>query len=149
MDKRKVGTKAACRITGVDRVRLTDIIANKEYTAAPDTTPGKARLFDERDLIALYLFRHFDEAGYPARLAGRICADIRDALTIEPDAEFVTLKHNFPDRAYVAAGAHFDPQDTHLSGLPFMFTTIFDLRNWRGMVKHLIEDEFNTKHDED
>ena len=148
MDKRKLGTKAACRVANIDRVRLSDIIASGDYSAAPKTSPGKERLFDERDLIALYLFAQFDQTGYPARLAGRIVNDIRDALEYEPDAEFVTIKHNFPDRGYVVPGADFDPEMTHLSGLPFMFTTIFDLRNWRAMVRHLLDEEFNTKHDD-
>ncbi|WP_375403457.1 hypothetical protein [uncultured Sphingomonas sp.] len=129
-------------------MRLSDVIASKDYTAAPPTSPGVSRLFDERDLIALTLFTQFDGAGYPARLAGRIAQEIRDALTTEPEAEFVTLRHNGPERSYTAPGVHFDPEVTKLSGLPILFTQIFDLRNTRALVRLMIEDEFNTKHDD-
>lgn len=144
MDKRKLRTAGACRVANIDRVRLGDVIASGEYSAAPTTSPGVARVFNESDLIALYLFGQFDRGGYPARLAGKIAQEVRDALTIDPNAEFVTVQHNTPDRAHTQPGVHFDPEVTHLSGLPILFTQLFDLRNVRGMVIAMLDDEFNT-----
>ena len=53
----KFRTKAACRIAGVDPLRLNEAIYAGNYPCAPETRSGASRTFEEIDLITLTLWR--------------------------------------------------------------------------------------------
>jgi hypothetical protein len=57
-----IGTVDACRIARIDRVRLTDAISRGVYTP-PATTQGHERQFDQLDLLQLFLFARYLDAG--------------------------------------------------------------------------------------
>lgn len=83
----KLTTVAACRVVNLDRQRLNEFIANGDYTCAPDTSPGRARLFTEDDLIALFVFAREVERGMKPLIAGRLAQNVRETLSERPGAE--------------------------------------------------------------
>ena len=52
----KVRAKLACDIAGIDRDRFNEAVAAGTYLCAPMTSPGSARIFEEPDLIALFVY---------------------------------------------------------------------------------------------
>jgi hypothetical protein len=59
----KVRTATACRIVGLDRMKLNEDIASNRFVSPPPTTKGSARLFDERHLLRLYIYAHLLQLG--------------------------------------------------------------------------------------
>ena len=79
--KLKFRTKAACRVAGIDPQRLNEAIASKDgYPCAPKTSAGVARVFDEFDIIALFVFRRLTLNGFSQKLASGYACGVLSAL---------------------------------------------------------------------
>jgi hypothetical protein len=78
-------------VAKIDRQRLNEFVANGDYTCAPETTPGRSRLFEEMDLIALFIFAREMERGIKPSIAGQLASKVREALAQQPKAGIVTI----------------------------------------------------------
>jgi len=72
----RVRAAMACRIVNLDRVKFNDACASGTYPCAPNTISGKARVFDERDLLPLFFFARLTEFGMPAGKAGAMACEM-------------------------------------------------------------------------
>ena len=86
----KLTTKAACRVARIDRDRLNEHIAAGVYNCAPETIPGRARLFEPNDMIGLWLFRELMDDGFDARNAGKIACAIAIAARRNSEAPAIS-----------------------------------------------------------
>ena len=142
-------TAAACRIAEIDRQKLTDAIASRDYDCAPETVAGRARKFFIPDLIALHTYARYTEMGWPSRVAARFACQIKQVLDQEPDAEFVRLIQPHMGSAYATTDPILDPAQTHISVISIRHHLIFDLRNTRALIQHKLEEEQRTVGDPD
>lgn len=85
----KLTTTAACRVARLNRDRFNEHVAAGHFNCAPETVPGRARLFDPDDMVALRLFSDLMEDGYNAFNAGRIACGVGEAARKNPDAESI------------------------------------------------------------
>lgn len=74
----QVRAKTACEAVGLDRDRFNEDVAAGIYTCAPPTDAGKARVFYEPDLIALYFYAHLRRWGLTAERAANVACRVGD-----------------------------------------------------------------------
>lgn len=94
----KLTTAAACRVARIDRDRFNEHVAAGRFRCAPATIPGRARLFDPHDMVALWLFRELMEDGIDATRAGRIACAVAAAARQHPDAPAISYVEACSDR---------------------------------------------------
>lgn len=83
-------TAAACRIAQIDRNRFNEAVSAGNYRCAPSTVPGSSRLFDENDLIALFVYAQLLRQDYEPKLAGDFAFEVRKGLHENPKAKTVS-----------------------------------------------------------
>jgi hypothetical protein len=142
----------AARIAGIDRQRFNEAVAAGFYPCAPATLKGASRLFDEDDLIGLFIFGRLTE--HPINLApssaGPLACELKDRARSNPDTNRVRLVRGAFGTTHVAVGIR-DPEHTNLghnSDL-ILYELSFDLTNVRAILSHRIEDELSTFGEED
>lgn len=113
----KLTAIAACRVARIDRDRFNEHAAAGRFPCAPDTTPGRARLFNPDDMIALMLFSELLEDGLAASVAGRIACEVAAAARQNPEARAISYVRSTPaksgftvDRAALPASSLPDPE---------------------------------------
>ncbi len=99
-DVPKLTTTRACRVAGMDRDRLNEHIAAGHFQCAPGTVPGRARLFDPDDMIALRLFREFMDDGLDAKHAGEIACEIALTARTNPECPAISYVEEYMGRGY-------------------------------------------------
>ena len=72
----KARARTAARIAGLDPDRLNEWIAAGDYPCAPQTVPGKVRIFSEREIVGLCVFERLMADGMAAYPAGHIACDV-------------------------------------------------------------------------
>jgi len=85
----KLTAKAACRVAGIDRDRFNEHVASGAYPCAPNTVPGRSRLFDPDDMLALRLFQDLLDDGYNAKRAGAIACTVGNAARRNPEERVI------------------------------------------------------------
>lgn len=81
--------KLACEIANIDPDRFNEAVHAGNYPCAPETAPGKARIFNMQDLIALCVYGRKLEQEVPARRAGAIACGVRSVLAVHPNCSVV------------------------------------------------------------
>jgi len=143
----KLTTKAACRIARIDRDRFNEHVAAGHFGCAPDTTPGRARLFDPDDMIALYLFRELMDDGLNARRAGSIACAVALAARLSPDSKTITYVQDYfgPDSGKAFPTSAVPAPDTWdtatLSGTDVRKSTTFNILKMRALIARYTEEE--------
>jgi hypothetical protein len=143
----RLKTKAACRVAKIDRDRFNEHIAAGRFGCAPPTIPGRARLFDPDDMIALWLFRDLMEDGLGADKAGIIACTVARAARDNPDASTITFVDDYfqpsSGRAFPSEQVpHSKDWQTHLfSGTNVRKTTTFNIEYTRRMIADRTEEE--------
>jgi hypothetical protein len=145
----RVEVLPACRIAGLDRNRFNEAVHAGNYPCAPATAKGSRRLFNETDLIALYVYARLLEEGSAPRPAGVIACSVG------------ALARDFPDETLIHVGRAEDGEQVTLpgknvgelkSGLSFERTEgrarlvsvrTFDIGNVRAIVREKVEQEKN------
>ncbi|MBC9207527.1 hypothetical protein IBL26_11840 [Roseomonas aerophila] len=143
----KLTTAAACRVARIDRDRFNEHVAAGRFGCAPSTVPGRARLFDPDDMIALWLFRELMEDGFDASVAGMMACEVANAARIAPNATAITYVQSYFDKA----GGHAYPADevpassdwdTKLfSGTDIRKATTFRIGKMRKLIEFYTEEE--------
>jgi hypothetical protein len=150
--KLKFRTKAACRIVGIDPQRLNEAIAAKDgYSCAPKTRPGVSRIFDEFDLMSLYVFRRLTEEGFSQKLASNYACGLLAALK--------SNYHTLPERLDFPLDGFNDMWTAEIRSEPVSFTSpsqtvgiasfSIDIVGIRKIICALMEDEANILGEED
>jgi len=68
------------RVAMCDRQKFNEAVANNFYTCAPSTIAGKVRLFNEDDLVVLFVFARLLESGVLPRRAGQLACELKGSL---------------------------------------------------------------------
>ena len=97
----KLTTAVACRVARINRDRFNEHVAAGAFGCAPQTIPGRARLFDPDDMIALWLFRELMDDGFNASRAGSIACEVARAAREHPQATTISyVQDYFPVRGF-------------------------------------------------
>lgn len=141
----KLTAMAACRVARIDRDRFNEHVAAGRFPCAPETVPGRARLFDPDDMIALWLFRELMDDGFDAAHAGRIACAVATAARDNPDAGAISYVQSYfgggtavPTDAVPAAS---DWDNTLFSGTDIRKVTTFRISKLREMIAHYTDEE--------
>lgn len=143
----KLTTVAACRVARIDRDRFNEHVAAGRFACAPETIPGRARLFDPDDMIALWLFRELMEDGFDASRAGRIACAVAECSRRSPDVRAISyVEDYFNGRGGRAFPADQVPDaskwdEVNFSGTDIRKVTTFRIGKLREMIAHYTEEE--------
>lgn len=149
--KIKLTTKSACRVARMDRDRLNEHVAAGRFPCAPETTAGRARLFDPDDMIALWLFRELMDDGLDASTAGHIACKVAEAARQAPDASTISYVEDYFRGARGSSRGHAYPSEqvpppeqwdsVLFSGTDIRKLTTFRIGKLRAMIAHYTEEE--------
>lgn len=141
----KLTTVAACRVVGIDRDRFNEHVAAGRFSCAPRTIPGRARLFDPDDMIALWLFKELMDDGLDAAHAGRIACEVAEAARQAPEARAISYVQPYLGSGTAMPADSVRPPsdwDTYmLSGSDIRKVTTFRIGKMREMIAHYTEEE--------
>jgi hypothetical protein len=155
MIRRKLTTRAACRVARIDRDRFNEHVAAGRFGCAPDTIPGRSRLFDPDDVLALWLFRELMEDGFEATVAGRIACKVAECSRQYPEARAISyLQDYFKPVGGFALPADEVPEHGHwdsvtIGGADIRKVTTFRIGKLRELIAHYTEEEFNVAGEDD
>jgi hypothetical protein len=76
----QIRSALATRLVNLDRLRFNEAVALGHYSCAPATLQGQSRIFDEDDLVTLYVFARLLERGFATRAAGNLACEFRSAM---------------------------------------------------------------------
>ena len=144
----KFRTQAACRIAEIDPQRFNEDVSDGNYPCAPETTAGKARLFDEADIAGLYVYAHLTK-GHGANRYGRKLAANYACGVIKALRELSRIEKERVDIPFVAGGGHTvaESTDPPVFITPLeraeVLTSCFDLKAIRETVRERMEEEKN------
>jgi hypothetical protein len=142
----KLTTKSACRVARIDRDRFNEHVAAGRFPCAPNTVPGRARLFDPDDMIGLWLFRELMEDGFEPAKAGEIACEVANAARRYPDASTISYVQDyfgnggraFPSDA-VPAPSEWD--NVLFSGTDIRKVTTYRIGKLRKLIAHYTAEE--------
>lgn len=142
----KLTTTAACRVARLDRDRFNEHVAAGRFTCAPKTVPGRARLFDPDDMLALVLFRELLDDGFDAESAGKIACCVAGSARENPQARAISYVQSFfPGHGFgypadqVPAAKDWDKTD--FCGTGIRKVTTFSIGQMRELIERLTEEE--------
>ena len=147
----KLTTKSACRVARMDRDRLNEHISAGRFPCAPETTTGRARLFDPDDMIALWLFRELMDDGLDAGTAGYTACKVAEAAREAPDAPTISYVEDYFRGARGSSRGRAFPTEqvpppekwdsVFMSGTDIRKVTTFRISKLRAMISHYTEEE--------
>ncbi|MEI6485473.1 MAG: hypothetical protein WCO11_04325 [Sphingomonadales bacterium] len=149
MTNYRLTTVAACRVARIDRQRLNEMISQGDYRCAPETVPGRSRLFDEADLIALFVFARLVEDEVRPSRAGFLAFRILDGLRADPEANEITIFHAMNNGMVRNINKPDSTAGLHLSGMAALFTQTFNIETIRQIVRQGIDEERGVIGEED
>lgn len=151
----KLTTAAACRVARINRDRFNEHVAARAFKCAPDTIPGRARLFDPDDMIALWLFRELMDDGFDARKAGYIACTVGAAAKENPSENAISYVEDYFSGGHGTAhpASQVPPPaewDSALfSGTDIRKVTTYRIGKLRQMIAHYTEEERSIIGEED
>lgn len=136
----KLTTVAACRAVDMDRQRFNEFVASGDYPCAPETIPGRSRLFEEADLIALFIFAREMERGTKVAMAGKFACAVRGTLRDRPDASTAVVAGSVKSKDYYSV-----QPDTKITagmerGKPLLSLTTYNLAYVRAEIRTKIDE---------
>ena len=152
MATKKVSTSIACRIVGLNRDRFNEYVAAGQYSCAPSTIPGRARMFDPDDLLTLFLFKRLIEDGYTIEKAGQIACEIGGVAKLNPAARAISYVEDYfigRGHAYLTADVPAPEtwDDVTFSGTDIRKVTTFRIGKERDLVAHYTDEETSNFRD--
>lgn len=142
----KLTTSVACRVVGMNRDRFNEYVAAGQYRCAPNTVPGRARLFDPDAMLTLFLFKRLMDDGYTVEKAGVIACAIGEVAKLNPEARAVSyVEDYFKGHGRAMLTSEVPMPDTWdkvlLSGTDIRKVTTFRIGKERDLVAHYTEEE--------
>ena len=141
----KLTTIAACRIARIDRDRFNEHVSAGRFCCAPETIPGRTRLFDLHDMVALCLFRNFmEDDRIEAARAGSLACRIANEARQYPEAGTIAYVQHFNGSSSVSVAENVPPNskwgDVLYSGLVIDKVTTYNIKALRSLILEKIED---------
>lgn len=142
----KVRSPLAMQITRADRQKFNEAVANGFYPCAPDTIRGSSRIFDENDLVSLFIFARLLEFGLPPRSAGSLACKFMEKSSNNPEEDRIVFAKGISGAGHFFLGGEYDP-DIEKKGRfyhgisPVAFTVDFHVSNIRAIIRREIEAE--------
>lgn len=143
----KLTTAAACRVARIDRDRFNEHVAAGRFGCAPATIPGRTRLFDPDDMIALWLFRELMDDGYDAAHAGAIACEVARSARQNPEAKAISFVSDY----FVPPGGNAVPSDQipdpnkwgelFFGGSDIRKVMTFNIAKTRALIAHYTDEE--------
>jgi hypothetical protein len=130
-----LNTISAAKVANLDRQRLNEYIAAGDYRCAPETVSGRTRLFDEEDLIALFIFARMLERGHRPKAAGKIAEQILKGLRDQPGAERILIGENVAFTGYWYGGKSIELPSADFAGNRVLGRTEYDVAAVREIVR--------------
>lgn len=141
----KLTTVVACRVAGIDRGRFNEHVAAQNYNCAPNTTPGRARLFDPDDVLALRLFSDLLNDGFTPKRAGEIACEVANAARNSPEERTIAYVESFFRGGHALPTSEVPPADLWdgvlFSGTDIRKVTIFRIGKLREIIAHYSAEE--------
>lgn len=137
----KLTTIAACRVAGLNRDRFNEHVAAGNYTCAPKTVPGRARLFDPNDMLTLTLFKRLMDDGVAPEKAGSIACVVGHGAKIEPEEEEIVFIETFAGMSTAYGAKHVPTNANESSGLTIYKKTFFNVAHLRKLIAHYTDEE--------
>jgi hypothetical protein len=122
----------ACSIANIDPDRLNEWIAAGDYPCAPATVPGRARVFKDREIVGLLIFKRLMALGMSAAGAGRVACGVAACL---PGHQYRYVVYT-DGEAELATAAELAPLTSNSNA---SFTIVFDTEALLGKVQREIE----------
>lgn len=150
----KLRTGTACKVARLDRDRFNEAVASGLLPCVPETTAGRARVFDPDDMLALWYYRELIEDGYIREKAGRVACAIMHRAKLDPDAETISYVENYFQGAGDAYRADQVPDHSEwatavLSGTDIRKITTFNVGKTRQLIAHYTAEELSIQGTED
>lgn len=143
--KPKLTTVAACRVAGFHRDRFNELVHDGLFACAPKTVPGRARLFDPDDMLALVLFKRLMDDGSTPMSAGSVACTVADAAKNAPEANAISYVETYvgSNTAYPASQVPSPDAwvDTLFSGSTIRKVTTFNVAHLRQIIAQYTEEE--------
>lgn len=135
-------TKLACEVVGIDRQKLNDAINSGDYSCAPETTPGRARIFDIDDMAALFVYERLTQRGTPSRRAGGVACRVLAAMRSHPGSKRIVIGWSMSGSAFVTPEESWNSEARSVApGQPLFNTEIYDVENVREIIRRRLEEE--------
>ena len=141
----KLTTKAACNVVGLNRDRFNEHVAAGHFNCAPRTVPGRARLFEPDDMLALMLFKRLMDDGFSPEKAGDMACAIAHAAKFSPDARAISYVESFFSGGTAVPASEVPPvadwDQVLFSGTDIRKVTTYRIGKLRDMIAHYTEEE--------
>ena len=147
-------TRAACRIADIDPQRFNEDVAAGDYPCAPSTRSGVSRVFDETDIVGLFIYSRLTRRPEPYRLSKKLAASVAQGvmgkLRESPDTDPARVDFPFDDAGYCMGAREGDPPSfVTPEGIHVATTVCFDVKRIREFVRQRVVDEANILGEED
>ena len=136
----KARASFAAQIANIDPQWLNQIIFEGKYPCAPKTVRGSSRIFNEIDLIVLFIYGVYLKK-YPAGLAGYLACKIHGQLTETPDEAEIVLVLLMNGAWHAIDGSSFKGHAHSFNGAFVLETRYIDIENVRAHVRNEVADE--------
>ena len=145
----KARTKLACRIAGIDPLRLNEAVHAGRYPIAPATKAGSSRVYEVDDIVALCIYKQLtdDEVGVSAENAGYFAGQALSKFEGQPDVE-VVFRVTCANRSSFWTTELPQPTAVYGAGRPQIWMG-FNIKALRDMVTKELEEEFHRLGEED
>jgi hypothetical protein len=150
----RVRVGLACKIAGLNRDRFNEAVHANNYPCAPVTAKGATRVFDEADLIALYLYARLLEEDVAPRRAGALACLIGEKAKMHPSESLIHVGRAENGAESALPGSEVNMSARQMAaGIMDMSLVIsvrtFNVGNVRDIIRKKIEEEKNILGRED
>lgn len=150
----KLRTGSACRVVRLERDRYNEAAAANLIPCMPQTSPGRARLFDRYDLLALWYYRELIEDGYIREKAGHIACEISSCAREYKDAPVISYVEDYFNGngscfPAVMVPHHEDWDSTTFSGTDIRKVTNYRVSKALQLIDHYTSEELSVQGTED
>ena len=139
--------RKVCEYAGVDYKKTIDDRANGADFILTGAN-GRA-ICDTDDCVATMAYARMREQGHKVRVAGTMAKRLREAMRDYPDAEQLTTVTLLNGLTFTQPASDLDLSTGYISGGFMLSATVFDVRNFRDLVRQAIEAEVTVIGGED
>ncbi|SDK62501.1 hypothetical protein [Paracoccus chinensis] len=150
MTRIKVSSTVAAQIAGINKQRFNEAVAAGFYECAPRTAPGKTRMFDVNDVLALNVYRHLTEEGVIPAKAGPMTCELLHLLRAYPGHDrWLQVKDGFGRTTWIPAD-QFSANSEFISGVNIVSTRDWRIGDMLPRIIHEMEEAFySVQHPDD
>lgn len=143
----KLTTTLACEIAQIDRDRFNEDVAAGHFKCAPETIPGRSRILDLYDTIALKFYSELLTSGATKQRAGRVACAVAKAARESPDEPVISYVEDYflPPRGKAIPASTLGPRnkmsDEIYRSSNIRCVTDFNVAYTKTFIIHHVEEE--------